>query len=101
MLEGYQITELLTTLIISASVVLLAYSPLPRHIGQAIGQRLVHGKTAAPGSVPTDPRLDDVLEDNAMLRRQLEEVQDRVEFAERMLAQARERGQLGAGKESA
>ena len=102
MLEGYQITELLTTLMISFSVVLLAYSPFPRSIGQAIAQRLMHGKTPAPGSTPLpDPRLDDLLDDNTILRRQLEEMQERVEFTERMLAQAKDRGMLGAPKASA
>lgn len=96
MLEDYQITQLLTTLIVGVTVVFLAYSPLPRAIGQALAQRLMHGKTPAPGSAAADQRLEDVIEDNSMLRRQLEEMQERMEFAERMLAQARDRGQLGA-----
>jgi hypothetical protein len=57
----------------------------------------MHGRVPAPGSAPLpDPRLDDVLDDNAVLRRQLDELSERLEFTERMLAQAKERGQLNA-----
>jgi len=37
-----------------------------------------------------------VLDDNAMLRRQLDELSERLEFTERMLAQAKDRGLLNA-----
>ena len=49
------------------------------------------GARHLPGSTPVpDPRLDDLADDNLMLRRQLDEMQERVAFTERMLAQARE-----------
>ena len=66
------------------TTIFLAFSPIAR----AIGNRIMHGKIPPPGATPLpDPRLDDLLDENAMLRRQLDEVQERVTFAERMLAQ--------------
>jgi len=85
------VEHLVQAVIVGAVFIGLAYSPLPR----AIGHRIIHGKAR---SNETDPRVDDLLEDNAMLRRQIEEVQERVEFAERMLAQAQARGLVGRDK---
>lgn len=94
-MEGFMIRDVLTALIVGATFVGIAYSPLFR----AFGNRIMHGRTPAPGSTPLpDPRIDDLLDDNAMLRRQLDEMQDRVAFAERMLAQAKDRAVLGAPK---
>ncbi len=98
MLEGYQITELLTTLMIVCGVGLIAYSPLPRALGQAIAHRLMHGRSAGPVEAATDPRIDAMVDEVSMLRRQLEETQDRLDFTERMLAQA-QKGGLPAGRE--
>ncbi len=98
MLESYQITELLTTMMIVCGVGLLAYSPLPRALGQAIAHRLMHGKSAGPAEGVTDPRLDAMVEEMSMVRRQLEETQERLDFTERLLAQA-QKGALPAGRE--
>ncbi len=98
MLESYQITELLTTMMIVCGVGLLAYSPLPRALGQAIAHRLMHGKSAGIAEGTTDPRVDAMADEVAMLRRQLEETQDRLDFTERMLAQAQQKSALGAGE---
>jgi hypothetical protein len=87
------VEHILTALIFGGVVVGIAYSPLFR----AFGTRIMHGRTPAPGSTPLpDPRLDDLLDDNAMLRRQLDEFAERLEFTERMLAQAKEKGLLNA-----
>lgn len=82
------VEHIVTAFIIGATFVGLAYSP----VFKAIGHRIMHGKAQAAGQ--DDPRVDDLIEDNAMLRRQMEEVQERVEFAERMLAQAQAREKL-------
>lgn len=54
------------------------------------------------GSRPGDDRLVDEVEDLrarvASLQGQLDEVQERQDFTERLLAQARERGLLGSGQ---
>jgi hypothetical protein len=86
------IQNVLTGLIVGGTLLGIAYSPLFR----AFGNRIMHGRTPAPGSAPlNDPRLDEVLDDNTMLRRQLDEMAERLEFTERMLAQVKERGLLG------
>jgi hypothetical protein len=96
MLEGYQIVDLVTTFFVSAAVVLLAFSPLPRALGQALGHRLMHGKTPR-GPEGEDPRVEELSGEVAALREQLDATLDRLEFNERLLSQAREKAQLGAG----
>jgi hypothetical protein len=65
---------------------LLAISP----IGKAIAQRI-----RAHGAVPMqDPEL---LAEVDALRRDVSELQERVDFAERLLAQSQERQQVGKG----
>jgi len=88
--DPHDVKELLEMLIISGTMIMLAFSPLPR----ALGRLLMHGRTPPPGSALADPRLDDLADDNLMLRRQLDEMQERVAFTERMLAQAREHSAL-------
>lgn len=91
------IQEAFMMVIAGGTIALVAYSPLPRSIGQAIAHRLMHGRTQGQGSTPLpDPRLDDLLDDNALLRRQLDEMSNRLEFTERMMAQAKEKGLLNA-----
>jgi len=87
------IEHVLTSFIVGATLLGIAYSPLFR----AFGNRIMHGRTPVPGSTPLpDPRLDDLMDDNAMLRRHLDELSERLEFTERMLAQAKEKGLLNA-----
>ena len=65
---------------------LLAISP----IGRAIAERI-----RAHGAVPMqDPEL---LAEVDALRRDVSELQERVDFTERLLAQAQERQQVGKG----
>jgi hypothetical protein len=96
MLEGYQIVDLVTTLVAAVAVVLLAYSPLPRALGQAVAHRLMHGKVPRPPQ-GDDARVEELSGEVAALREQLESTLDRVDFNERMLAQAREKGLVGPG----
>jgi len=91
------VEHVLTALIVGGTFIGIAYSPLFR----AFGNRIMHGRVPAPGTTPLpDPRLDDLMDDNTMLRRQLDELSERLEFTERMLAQAKERGQLGVPRGS-
>jgi hypothetical protein len=64
----------------------LSFSP----VGRAFAER-VRGKHA--GAVP-DPAVYEELD---QLRQDLTELQERVDFAERMLAKSREAGEIGKG----
>lgn len=93
-LEGYQVTELLTTLMIGSFVVLLAYSPLPRSLGQALLHRLTRGRD---GEATPDAHMDEISSEVAALRQALYETQERLDFAERMLATSRAQDALPGG----
>jgi hypothetical protein len=68
---------------------LLSMSP----VGRAIAERI-----RAHGAVPAqDPEL---LAEVDQLRRELSELQERMDFAERLLLQNQERAQVGKGGES-
>jgi len=84
-MEAWRVFDLLQGLLVIGGIFVVFYSPIAR----GIANRLMHGKTPPPGVPLDDPRVDEVLADNQMLRRQLEEMQERVQFAERMLAQTR------------
>jgi hypothetical protein len=67
------------------------YSPIAR----AIARRIMHGKTLAPGTLPPDEhRVDDLSGEVAALRQALEEQQERMDFAERLLAQVKDKSAL-------
>jgi hypothetical protein len=70
------------------AVTLLAYSP----VGKALSDRIRGG--AAPA--PPDPEMLNELEH---LRQDVTELQERVDFAERLLAQARDPGRIGRSAE--
>jgi len=89
------VEHILTALIVGGTFVAIAFSPLPR----AMGNRLMHGKMPAPGAGAEDPRVDDLVDELSATRRHLDELQERVDFTERLLAQAREKGILGPGTE--
>jgi len=89
------IREVITMAIAGATVAIVAYSPIAR----AIGSRILHGRMPAPGTAADGGRVDYLSDEVAALRQQLLETQERMDFAERLLAQARERGALGAGRE--
>ena len=87
------VQNILGSVIVGIVVLGVAFSP----IGRALAHRIMHGKTPKPGELSADPRVDELSGEMASLREQLEMAQERIDFAERLLAQARERGQLGAG----
>ena len=83
---------LITGLLVCTTIVFVAYSPLFR----ALGNRIMHGKTLAPGAPPAvdEERVDQLSGEVAALRRELDATHERLDFTERMLAQSRERGAL-------
>jgi len=66
---------------------LIAFSP----IGRALAQRI-----RGPAELPSQ-ELDELRDQVAGLSQQVEELAERQDFTERMLAQAREKGLLGSG----
>jgi hypothetical protein len=72
-------------------VIAVSFSP----VGRAFARRLSgEGRPARD-----DAELDALHGEVAQVQRELAEVQNRLDFTERLLAQARERGLLGAPKE--
>lgn len=63
----------------------LAFSP----VGRALAERIRGG---SPEGAGTDPA---VIEELERMRQEMSELQERVDFTERLLAQKREAGQLG------
>jgi len=86
------VRDVITSLITGVVILGVAFSP----IGRALAHRIMHGKAPRQPEL-ADPRVDDLSGEMAILREQLEATQDRLDFTERMLAQAREKGQLDAG----
>ena len=70
----------------------VSFSP----IGRALAERLRH----RPGeNVLPSEELEELRDQLTVLRQQVSELAERQDFAERLLAQARERGALGPGTE--
>jgi len=69
----------------------ISYSP----IGRAIARRIGGGKDEADLAALAE--VDALRDEVGQVRGELAEVQERLDFAERMLAQAREKGLLGPG----
>ena len=89
----FVVRDVLQAIITGVVILGLAFSPL----GRAFSHRIMHGK--APRLLPAvdDPRVDELSGEVASLREQLDAALDRLDFNERMLAQGREKGQLGPG----
>jgi hypothetical protein len=66
-------------------------------IGRALAERL-RGRAPAAPLADLEERLDEISGQVQALQRQLTETADRQDFTERLLARARERGQLEAPK---
>lgn len=72
------------------TAVLLSFSP----IGRALAERIRHGKQSLPA-----PELDPaVYEELDMLRRDMVEVQERLDFAERLLTDKHDNQLKSAGE---
>jgi hypothetical protein len=89
----FVVRDVLQAIITGVVILGLAFSP----IGKALAHRVMHGKAPRALPVGDDPRVDDLSGEVAALREQLDSALDRLDFSERMLAQAREKGQLGPG----
>ncbi len=74
------------------TAVMISFSP----IGRAIAERL--RRRPGEGAQPSE-ELDEMRDRLATLQQQVSELAERQDFAERLLAQARERGALGPGTE--
>lgn len=70
----------------------MSFSPL----GRALARR-VAGEKLTPEETPTLAEVEELREELGSVRQQLDEVHERLDFAERLLAQARDKGQLGPG----
>lgn len=95
-MQDFMIQNVLEALIVGTTIVFVAYSPIFR----ALGNRIMHGKTPAPGALPPvedDPRVDQLSGEMAAMRRHLDETLERLDFAERMLAQ-KEKNALPGGR---
>ncbi|MBI1723005.1 MAG: hypothetical protein HYR48_03745 [Gemmatimonadetes bacterium] len=86
--------DLVRTIVPAVVIVILAFSP----VGRALANRILHGKQPVGGTLE-DPRVEELSDEVSSLRRQIGEMQERIDFAERMLARARTKGVLGAGPE--
>lgn len=94
-MQDFMLRDLLEGLIVSVTIVFIAFSPIAR----AIADRIRHGRLPRPGESAEAGRVDDLSGEVAALRHQLGETQERLDFAERLLAQTRSKGALGAGAE--
>jgi len=74
------------------TAVMISFSP----IGRAIAERL---RRRAGEAAPPSEELDEMRDRLDTLQQQVSELAERQDFAERLLAQARERGALGPGTE--
>jgi hypothetical protein len=93
--DNWRFFETIQMAIAFITIGVVAYSPIAR----AIGNRILHGKLPPPGSQQDAGRVDDLSGEVSALRQALYDQQERVDFTERMLAQARERGALSAPKD--
>jgi hypothetical protein len=89
------VRDILTSIITGVVILGVAFSP----IGRALAHRIMHGRAPLALPVADDPRVDDLSVEIAAVREQLDTTLDRLDFTERMLAQAREKGQLGVVKD--
>jgi hypothetical protein len=75
------------------ALVAISFSPVGKAIARRIGGRDEAAESAALAEV------EELREEFGAVKAELGEVQERLDFAERLLAQARGKGQLGAGGE--
>lgn len=92
--ELHVLEDLVTGVLVSATIILIAFSP----IAKAVGKWIMHGRLPAPGTpqVVDDERVDQLSGEMAALRRELDATHERLDFAERMLAQSKGRAALPA-----
>ena len=91
-----QVSELLTTVLVFAGVLVVARWVLRSPIAEAIGERIRRGKKGAEVPGAQEERLSRLEGDLGAVRAELSEFAERLDFAERILAERRDR-RLGAG----
>lgn len=93
-MQDFMIRDVLEGVTVAVTLILIAYSPIFR----ALGNRIMHGRLPAPGTpqVVDDERVDQLSGEVAALRRELDATHERLDFAERMLAQSKGRAALPA-----
>ena len=94
-LMAMQVFELLTVAVISVAVIFVVRWVVMSPIGQAIGERL-RGKRHGLATGEQEDRLARIEAEMQALRGDLGEFSERLDFAERVLAERRDR-RLGAG----
>ncbi len=92
---GHDIVPIVVFLMLG--LVGVSFSPLGRAVARRIGGE---ARALESGAARDTAELEALHGEMADLRRELDEVQNRLDFTERMLAQARERGLLGGAKEA-
>jgi hypothetical protein len=94
-LLAMQVFELLTTVVVAVAMIFVVRWVVMSPIGQALGERL-RGKRHGLATVEQDDRLARMEAELQALRGDLGEFSERLDFAERVLAERRDR-QLGSG----
>jgi len=91
-MQDFMIRDVLEGFTVAATLILIAYSPIFR----ALGKRIMHGKMPPEGVALTvdDERVDQLSAEVSALRRELDATHERLDFAERMLAQSKGRAAL-------
>jgi len=88
------VMESIAIALVTGAVVFGIGAPLAR----ALASRIMHGPVPRPGDrALDDPRVEVLADEVRILQGQLEQVQDRLDFAERMLARQRDREALPGG----
>jgi hypothetical protein len=94
-LMAMQVVDLLTTVVMAVAVIFVVRWVVMSPIGQAIGERL-RPKRSGLATAEQDDRLARIESEMLALRGDLGELAERLDFAERVLAERRER-RLGSG----
>jgi hypothetical protein len=91
-----QVTDIVATVLVFVGVLIVARWVFRSPIAEAIGERIRRGRRGGGGALPEEQedRLARLEGDLGALHGQLTEVQERLDFAERLLAERR-RDQLG------
>ena len=96
-LLALQFTELVTTILVVVTVVLVARWLFKSAIAEAIGDRIRRGHRGSEWSDESAQRLERIEIQLGALRGEVSEFAERLDFTERVLAESRER-RLGAGQ---
>jgi len=94
-MDNFRLWETIQMGLAFITIGVVAYSPVFR----ALGSRILHGKIPPPGAHSDQGRVEELSGEVSALRQALYDQQERLDFTERMLAQARDRGALSAPKD--